>query len=104
MKLEPTSKVGDMTECHCELTTTLDELAGLIDKKSNWKHYIMIDELTKKNKCMAIRIPGGTVGSINYNEDRVITDISIDKNYVVSSYVENVNELMKKKYIGVIME
>ena len=95
MKLEPISKVGDMIECHCELTTTLDELAGLTDNKSCRKHYIMIDNLTKKNKCMAIRIPGGTVGSIHYNEDKVITDITIDTNYVVKSYVDNVNEIVK---------
>ena len=104
MKLKPKSKVGDIIECCCELTTTLDELAGLTDKKSNWKHYIMIDELTKKNKCMVIRIPGGTVGSIYYNEDKVITDISIDTNYVVKSYADNVNEIVNEKYVGVIME
>lgn len=104
MKLEPESKIGDMIDCHCELTRTLDELAGLTDKESMWKHYIMIDALTKKNKCMAIRIPGGTVGSIHYDDNKIITDIMIDTNYVVKSYVDNVNEIIREKYIGVIME
>lgn len=104
MKLEPKSKVGDMIDCYCELTTTLDELSGLTDKKSLFKHYIMVDGLTKRDQCMAIRVPGGTVGAIYYNDDKIITDIVIDTNYVIKSYVENVNEIIKEKYVGIIIE
>lgn len=104
MKLELKLKLGDMIECYCDLTRTLDELAGLTDKESLRKHYILVDSLCKKNRCLAIRIPGGTVGSLHYDENYVITDINIDTNYVVNTYVENVNEIIKGKYIGIVIE
>lgn len=102
MKLIPKYKVGKIYDCYCELTTTLDELAGITS--GSWRHYIVANDHTKKNKVLAIRIPGGTVGSITYDDNQVITDIVIDTKYVVKTYAANVNEIIKENYLGVQME
>lgn len=62
------------TEYYCDLTRELDCVAGIEGIHKWYKHYILGNDWCKDNKCLAIRIPGGTVP-------------------------ENVNELMKK-YIG----
>ena len=89
----------------CDLTRKLDELAGL-DKREEYKifyHYILFDEWDKRNCLMAIRVPGGTVGSITLDENDNIYKIGVDTDYVVSTYPDNVNEIMKE-FIGVTIE
>lgn len=88
-------------EYRCELTKELDSLAKLTDKKGYdfFHHYIYASELCKKDKCLAIRVPGGTVGGILIDDNNVITKIDIDTDYVVKTYPSNVNELIKK-YVG----
>ena len=48
------------------------------------------------NKCLAIRVPGGTVGGIWIDKNNMITKIVIDTNYVVKTYPDDVNDLMVK--------
>lgn len=102
MQLELKSKLDNMTEYYCDLTRCLDKLSGLTD--NIWKHYILIDHTGKKDRCLAIRIPGGTVGCVYYDEQLRITDVNIDTNYIVKTYVPNVNTIMKDKYIGTVIE
>ena len=83
---------------NCELTSELDRLAG-IDSKFRWKHYILIDDYCKKQKCLAIRIPGGTLGGIWYDENNIIRKIVVDTKYVVKTYPSDVNEQLKK-FVG----
>lgn len=49
---------------------------------------------------MAIRVPGGTVGSIILDEDDDIYKINIDTDYVIDTYPEDINERIKE-FIGV---
>ena len=86
----------------CDLTRRLDELAGLDMHKDYdiFYHYILYDEWDKKNHLMAIRVPGGTVGSIILDEDNDIYKINIDTDYVIDTYPEDVNERIKE-FIGV---
>lgn len=91
-----------MNEYYSELTKELDKLAG-IEETSRWKHYIFTNDFCKKNNCLAIRVPGGTVGEIDYDENNVITKISIDTNYVVKTYPNDVNDLIKK-FVGETIE
>ena len=86
----------------CKLTRRLDELAGL-DKQEEYDlfyHYLLYDEWDKKHKMLAIRVPGGTVGEIELDEDNDITHIAVDTNYVIDTYPEDVNERIKE-FIGV---
>lgn len=44
-----------------------------------FRHYILADEGCGKRNCFLIRVPGGTVGDIVFDEDNVIPDIFIDR-------------------------
>lgn len=90
----------------CELTKELDVLAKLTDKDfyNIFYHYIVADNCCKKEKCLMIRVPGGTVGNIYLDDNNVITDIYIDTDYVVKTYPINVNEFITKKFIGTVIE
>ena len=87
-----------LAEYHCELTDELDKMAGF-DDDSIFRHYVIVDDDFMKTKCFPIRVPGGTVGGIWFDENRVVTKINIGTEYVVKSYPENVNEVIQK-YVG----
>lgn len=89
-------------EYFSDLTKELDNLAGFTES-TLLKHYILVDDYCKKEKCLAIRVPGGTVGGIWINQESVITKIRIDTDYVVKTYPENVEEIIQK-YVGVKIE
>lgn len=55
--------------------------------------------IAKKQKCLAIRIPGGTLGGIWYDENNIIRKIVVDTKYVVKTYPSDVNEQLKK-FVG----
>lgn len=63
-------------------------------------HYILATEADMKQRLLYIRIPGGTVGNIFLDKaENIITKITIDTDYVVDSYPENVQEYVQK-YVG----
>ena len=89
----------------CELTKKLDLLAELIDKEfyDVFYHYIVADGYCKADKCLAIRVPGGTVGGIWLDDNNVITKIVIDTDYVVKTYPSNINDLIQD-FVGEVIE
>lgn len=89
----------------CDLTKELDEISGISQKQyyNLYHHYILADEWCRENKCLAIRVPGGTVGGVWVDKNNVITKISVDTDYVIKTYPSDVNELMKR-YVGEILE
>ena len=89
------SRYSKMNEYYCEITTELDKLAGL-DPNGHWKHYVLYDY---EDGSLPIRIPGGTLGSIEYDENKIITKIHVCTDYVVKTYPDNVNEHLQK-FIG----
>lgn len=92
------NKYGGMGECFCDITSELDKLAN-IDSDTRWKHYVLADKYCINEKCLAIRIPGGTLGGIWFDDNNVITKIKVDKNYVVKTYPSDVNEQIQK-FVG----
>ena len=104
MKLQ-LRRTGVTDEYRCDLTRYLDEVSKLSNSKYYERiyHYILSDDYCKKEKIFVIRIPGGTVGVIQIDDNNVITSIYIDTDYVVKSYPDDVNELVKK-YIGAVIE
>lgn len=95
------TKCERFNECFCELTSELDALANLKtnDEFYSWRHYILADDFCIKERCLAIRIPGGTVGGIWFDDNYVITKIEVDTNYVVKTYPKDVN-IQIQKYVG----
>jgi hypothetical protein len=100
--VEPTSLFG--CEFTCEITEKLDKLAGITKKldiySSFYRHYVLADKISLSEKSLVIRIPGGSLGYIKYDNKNIITDIFVDTNYVVSTYPKDVNEIISKLYIG----
>ena len=93
------------TEFRCALTQKLDALSKIDTSKCYdlFHHYILVDHIGIEEKCLAIRVPGGTVGGIWINENNIITKIHVDTDYVVRTYPSNVNELIQK-FVGEAIE
>ena len=103
MKLEHC--ISYMEEYRCDLTKELDEVSG-ISRNNHYDmfyHYILANKWCKNQKCLAIRVPGGTVGGIHFDDNNVITKIILDTDYVVKTYTSNINELIQK-FIGETIE
>jgi len=92
--------VGDLI---CELTKDLDIWASLVESKSyGWRHHYLYPSMMEEG-CLPIRVPGGTVGALYFDDERRITKVVIDTSYVVKTYVSNVEELANEKYVGKIL-
>lgn len=101
MELKILNKNISIKKYVCSLTEELDNLSGLSGEGCNniFRHYILYDKISKKIKYLPIRVPGGTVGGITLDENNVITDIAIDTDYVIATYPDNINELVKR-FVG----
>lgn len=86
----------------CKLTKELDSLAKLSESKYFY-HYIVADNWCKKEKCLAVRVPGGTVGGVWIDDNNVITKIVIDTTYTVKTYPDNINDVIQK-FVGEVIE
>ena len=94
----PNSRYSKMNEYFCDITVELDKLTG-IDLDAHWKHYVLADKYCINEKCLAIRIPGGTLGGIWFDDNNIITKVKVDTNYVVKTYPSDVNEQIQK-FVG----
>ena len=103
MKLQ--QRILGYKEYRCDLTKELDDISGISKQHyyDMFHHYILADEWCRNQKCLAIRVPGGTVGGIHFDDNNVITKIVIDTDYVVKTYPKSINELIQK-FIGEIIE
>ena len=103
MKLQ--QRIPRRQEYRCDLTKELDNISGILENHhyDKFYHYILADEWCTNEKCLAIRVPGGTVGGIWFVDNSIITKIVIDVNYVIKTYPANVNELIQK-FIGETIE
>lgn len=91
-------------EYRSDLTRELDKISCISSRQycNMFHHYILANEWCMKNKCLAIRVPGRTVGGIWIDDNNKILKISIDLNSNMN-YPDNVNEIMEK-YVGEILE
>ena len=68
------------------------------------KTYILIDNIGFKEKVLAIRCPGSTVGHIRYDDSsgkKIITEIEIYNDTLKMFYNESIKDIVtSKKYIG----
>lgn len=88
----PNENRSGFQEYYCDLTREIDQLLGL-SLDQYWKHYILVDDSMIKDKCLAIRIPGGTVGGILINDENIITKIFVYTDYyVIEEYPADINE------------
>lgn len=93
----PNSKYSDMGEYFCDITSELDKLAE-IDSNGRWRHYVL-NNYANDEHCLPIRIPGGTLGGIWFDDNNIITKVKVDTDYVVKSYPIDVNEQIQK-FVG----
>lgn len=103
MVLKVEKRISMMEEYYCDLTSELDSISGLDKCYTHYKHYILADAFCVKEKCLAIRVPGCTVGGIWIDDENHITKISMSNNYVFKSYPDNINDVMQK-YVGTKIE
>jgi len=96
-------RISSIEEYYCDLTYELDSLSGIDKCYASYKHYILADSFCRKEKCLAIRVPGCTVGGIWIDDENRITKISMSGNYVFKSYPDNINDVMEK-YVGTKIE
>ena len=84
---------------YCNITKELDSLTGIQTKYNNgfFRHYILSDEWCLKERCLAIRLPGRTVGGVWITDDNMIYKIAVD-NYD-EKHDKDINDAMQK-YIG----
>ena len=99
------TKYESMNEFFCDITSELDILAGIVGYADAhiMRHYVLANDYTIKNRILAIRIPGGTVGGIWIDDNNTITKIVVDEKCIVKTYPPNIN-VMLEKYIGESME
>ena len=100
MELENNPTLSD--EYVGDITRELDRLAGLT-VCDDLHHYIYIDKNYYKDKHLLVRIPGGTIGGLYFNDNFEITKIVINISNVLVRYPDNINERMKK-FIGAKLE
>lgn len=87
-----------MGEFYSKLTEELD--AALNDEHSDrCRHYALANDYCLKNKCLAIRVCGTTVGNIRFDDGNVIQNIVIDSDPVIGCYMKDVN-MQLQKYVG----
>lgn len=103
MKLEQC--ITSCNEYRCDLTKELDDISKISQKHyyNMFHHYILADDWCKNQKCLAIRVPGGTVGGVYFDDNNIITKVVVDTSYVMKTYPENVNELIQK-FVGELIE
>ena len=88
----------------CIITTELDKMSGLNPADNyGFCHYLMFSDADLNDHLISIRVPGGTVGAIEFDKDYIITNVYVDTNYVIQSYWRHVNKHLKK-YIGMKLE
>ena len=92
-------------EYKCDLTKELDDISNISKDRhyDMFHHYILANEWCKKEKCLVIRVPGGTVGGIWIDDNNIITKIIVDTDYMVKTYPDNVNDIIQK-FIGEVIE
>lgn len=72
---------GSCNEYYCELTEMLDRGSSMTRDSSSrlYRHYVLFDEFSIREKRLAIRLPGRTWGGIGIDSDMVITDVAMDE-------------------------
>lgn len=95
------SRHNNWVEFYCDITTELDNLAVVkpVGNLCSWRHYILVDNTSLKDKCLSIRVPGGTVGNVFIDDSFVITKIIINPRYVVKTYPVDISEKINK-FVG----
>lgn len=106
MLTEDRNYLTDSHHAISEITRYLDDLAGLSTSSyyDVFYHYTMEDALDYKEHLLSIRVPGGTVGYIEYDEDMRIQHIHVDTEYVVKTYPKDINQLISNKFNGCKLE
>lgn len=102
MKLEQRNVYGK--EYRCKLTEELDNISEILNKHyyNMFYHYILANDYCKSQKCLAIRVPGRTVGGVWIDDNNVITKVAVNAD-AAKTYSDDINDLIQK-FVGEIIE
>lgn len=67
-----------MKEYFCSITELLDEAIQVPNISGRYRHYILADDYCTERNCLAVRVPGRTMGGIWVKKDGCITRIVMD--------------------------
>lgn len=98
----PIEKDYFRSRCQNIITIELDKMSEcsyMNDAYDIFHHYVLCDRIGFEEKLLSIRVPGGSVGYIQFDENNIITDCHVDTDYVIEHYWRQVNKHLKK-YIG----
>lgn len=85
----------------CSITQDLDTAANINNSGQDlFHHYIAYDDFDLSNSWVVIRVPGGSLGYVKFDNNFTITEIVIDTKYVVKTYPRSINEEINTKYVG----
>ena len=100
MILKEKYSLGNDKQYYCKFTEELDRCAGFDTREyPYYKHYLLDYRDRDRFHNFPIRVPGGTVGGIWVDDHNVITNIKIDRSYVVKTYSDELDAIIEK-YIG----
>ena len=100
MILKEKYSLGNDKQYYCKFTEELDRCAGFdIREYPYYRHYLLDYMDRDRFRNYPIRVPGGTVGVIWVDDHNVITNIKIDRSYVVKTYSDELDAIIEK-YIG----
>lgn len=84
-----------------DITKDLDKISNInVSGEELFHHYMQYDKFDLEKHMVIIRVPGGSLGYVEYDDNFIITKILIDTDYVVKTYPKDVNDEINKKYIG----
>ena len=83
----------------CSLTKELDNLINVL----RYGHYVMIDKYWLKEKLLPIRLPGRTIGNIDFDDNLTITNIRLRKEEYNPTLHTEIDTILEK-YIGYHLE
>ena len=100
MILKEKYSLGNDKQYYCKFTEELDRCAGFdIREYPYYRHYLLDYRDRDRFHNYPIRVPGGTVVGIWLDDHNVITNIKIDRSYVVKTYSDELDVIIEK-YIG----
>lgn len=92
------------------LTKRLDDLSDrklMVEENPGWEflysHYLYEAHRDFSTGEIAIRVPGGTVGTVFIDTSGIITKVAVSTDYVVS-YNDDVNTTINKEFVGKLLE
>ena len=92
------TRYADLGQYTCEITDFLDEQSVVKSKYLHY-YYLLADDFQIQNGCLAVRVPGCTVGYVKIDDSKVITDLRVTRFVCNNQFPEDINDKLQR-FIG----